>query len=87
MRKKAQTLVALIKDKDRIREVRNKAAANRDKYALEQSILNWIELHFLVSYWNLPSEKKQPTVSKICFNVQLIPECLNYKQKVHFGSS
>jgi len=38
VRKKAQTLVALIKDKDRIREVRNKAAANRDKYALEQSI-------------------------------------------------
>jgi epsin len=32
VRKKAQTLVALIKDKDRIREVRSKAAANRDKY-------------------------------------------------------
>lgn len=31
VRKKAQTLVALIKDKDRIREVRSKAAANRDK--------------------------------------------------------
>ncbi|XP_024357809.1 uncharacterized protein [Physcomitrium patens] len=32
VRKKAQTLVALIKDKDKIREVRSKAAANRDKY-------------------------------------------------------
>ena len=33
VRKKAQSLVALIKDKDKIREVRQKAAANRDKYA------------------------------------------------------
>lgn len=38
VRKKAQTLVALIKDKDKIREVRSKAAANRDKYALNQLI-------------------------------------------------
>eukprot|EP00245_Coleochaete_scutata_P012605 TRINITY_DN490_c0_g1_i2.p1 TRINITY_DN490_c0_g1~~TRINITY_DN490_c0_g1_i2.p1 ORF type:complete len:702 (+),score=194.87 TRINITY_DN490_c0_g1_i2:215-2320(+) len=32
VRKKAQTLVALINDKEKIREARAKAAANRDKY-------------------------------------------------------
>lgn len=32
VRKKAQAIVALINDKERIREVREKAAANRDKY-------------------------------------------------------
>ena len=31
VRKKAQSLVALINDKGKIREVRHKAAANRDK--------------------------------------------------------
>eukprot|EP00246_Nothoceros_aenigmaticus_P004064 TRINITY_DN1537_c0_g1_i3.p1 TRINITY_DN1537_c0_g1~~TRINITY_DN1537_c0_g1_i3.p1 ORF type:complete len:462 (-),score=106.86 TRINITY_DN1537_c0_g1_i3:450-1835(-) len=32
VRKKAQTLVALVNDKEKIREVRHKAATNRDKY-------------------------------------------------------
>ncbi|XP_059641549.1 clathrin interactor EPSIN 1-like [Cornus florida] len=32
VRKKAETIVALLNDKDKIQEVRNKAAANRDKY-------------------------------------------------------
>lgn len=32
VRKKAQTLVALVNDKEKIREVRQKAVANRDKY-------------------------------------------------------
>lgn len=32
VRKKAQSLVALVNDKERIAEVREKAAANRDKY-------------------------------------------------------
>ncbi|KAJ7516592.1 hypothetical protein O6H91_22G064300 [Diphasiastrum complanatum] len=32
VRKKAQTLVGLVNDKEKIREVRQKAAANRDKY-------------------------------------------------------
>lgn len=62
MRKKAQTLVALIKDKDRIREVRNKAAANRDKYALKQSIAFYllsIRLYFLVGYLSLPNHLKR----------------------------
>jgi epsin len=31
VRKKAQSLVALLSDKEKIREVRAKAAANRDK--------------------------------------------------------
>jgi hypothetical protein len=39
VRKKAQSLVALIKDKDKIREVRQKAATNRDKYALSEIYL------------------------------------------------
>lgn len=33
VRKKAQTLVSLINDKEKIREVRQKASQNRDKYA------------------------------------------------------
>ncbi|KAH0988327.1 hypothetical protein GBA52_015504 [Prunus armeniaca] len=32
VRKKAETIVALLNNKDKIQEVRNKAAANRDKY-------------------------------------------------------
>jgi epsin len=32
VRKKAQNLVSLINDKERIREVRQKANANREKY-------------------------------------------------------
>jgi hypothetical protein len=32
VRKKAQSLVALLSDKEKIREVRAKAAANRDKW-------------------------------------------------------
>jgi epsin len=32
VRKKAQSLVSLINDKERIREVRQKANSNRDKY-------------------------------------------------------
>lgn len=31
VRKKAQTVLALLHDKDKIREVRDKAVANRDK--------------------------------------------------------
>lgn len=31
VRKKAETIVALLNNKDKIQEVRNKAAANRDK--------------------------------------------------------
>ena len=31
VRKKAETIVALLNDKDKIQEVRNKAAANREK--------------------------------------------------------
>lgn len=31
VRKKAENIVALLNDKDKIQEVRNKAAANRDK--------------------------------------------------------
>ncbi|KAK4797320.1 hypothetical protein SAY86_029646 [Trapa natans] len=34
VRKKAENIVALLNDKDKIQEVRNKAAANRDKYVL-----------------------------------------------------
>ena len=32
VRKKAETIVTLLNDKDKIQEVRNKAAVNRDKY-------------------------------------------------------
>jgi epsin len=32
VRKKVETIIALLNDKDKIQEVRNKAAANRDKY-------------------------------------------------------
>lgn len=32
VRKKAQTLVGLLNDKEKIREARGKAASNRDKY-------------------------------------------------------
>lgn len=35
VRKKAETIVALLNNKDKIQEVRSKAAANRDKYVLE----------------------------------------------------
>ena len=31
VRKKAETIVALLNDKDKIQEVRNKAASNREK--------------------------------------------------------
>ena len=31
VRKKAETIVALLNNKDKMQEVRNKAAANRDK--------------------------------------------------------
>lgn len=33
VRRKSQALVALVNDKERIQEARQKAAANRDKYA------------------------------------------------------
>lgn len=33
VRKKAETITALLNNKDKIQEARNKAAANRDKYA------------------------------------------------------
>lgn len=34
VRKKSENIVALLNDKDKIQEVRNKAASNRDKYVL-----------------------------------------------------
>lgn len=34
MRKKSENIVLLLNDKDKIQEVRNKAASNRDKYVL-----------------------------------------------------
>lgn len=63
VRKKAQTLVALIKDKDKIREVRSKAAANRDKYRLERlfnlRVLNSIQFldgEAFICFYELYSE-------------------------------
>lgn len=35
VRKKAETIVHLLNNKDKIQEVRDKAAANRDKYVLD----------------------------------------------------
>lgn len=39
VRKKSQNLVALVNDKERIIEVRQKAAANRDKWVSSQSLI------------------------------------------------
>lgn len=41
VRKKAETIVALLNNKDKIQEVRNKAAANRDKYVSLKDFLVW----------------------------------------------
>lgn len=38
VRKKAETIVSLLNNKDKIQAVRSKAAANRDKYVLERTI-------------------------------------------------
>jgi hypothetical protein len=44
VRKKAQNLVSLINDKERIREVRQKANANREKY---MKPFSYIPSHFV----------------------------------------
>lgn len=49
VRKKAQSLVGLLSDKEKIREVRNKAASNRDKCGSAPSV-------FLASYFGLVTQ-------------------------------
>jgi epsin len=38
VRKKVETIVSLLNDKEKIQTVRNKAAANRDKYVMLQKL-------------------------------------------------
>jgi hypothetical protein len=46
VRKKSQSLVVLVNDKERIIEVRQKAAANRDKYVYSQK--SWLKYFVLI---------------------------------------
>lgn len=46
VRKKAETIFALLNNKDKIQEVRNKAAANRDKYVFLKDFLNMVYFNF-----------------------------------------
>lgn len=46
VRKKVEVIVSLLNNKDKIQEVRNKAAANRDKYVMLQEL----KLHGYISF-------------------------------------
>ena len=47
VRKKSQSLVALVNDKERIQEVRQKAAANRDKWVCPSNVIHVLAYLFL----------------------------------------